>query len=202
LLYGANTAGAVAGTLIAGFHLIGQVGVWRSFLFAAAVNAVTAVTAFVADRRAVSLVHSDAEHPAASPTPAADQTPAARRSILTAFIISGAASLALEVIWFRILVVHLGATIYAFVSMLATFLSGIAIGSWAIVPLARRASSLPVLAGIQAATGLVTAAIARARREAVRRTRARFEPHHNARHRPCYPADGSGLSDRTAALGR
>src|SRR5262249_17999190 len=47
------------------------------------------------------------------------------------------ASLALEVIWFRVLVLFLDVTTYAFTVMLATFLCGIAAGSYLVTPLLR-----------------------------------------------------------------
>ena len=53
--------------------------------------------------------------------------------------VSGLASLALEIVWFRILVQFLPATSYAFTMMLATVLAGIAIGS----ALASRALTRP-----------------------------------------------------------
>jgi spermidine synthase len=61
------------------------------------------------------------------------------------------------VIWFRILVVYTGVTVYAFISMLSTFLAGIAVGSWVVTPLMRRDRPwLSVLVLLQAAIGIVT----------------------------------------------
>jgi spermidine synthase len=161
LLYGANTAGAVAGALVAGFVLVGRLGIWRSFLVAAGVNLLTGLGAASIDRFLPGRDGADDHRAAAAASGdgAGDPelAPAARMAVLAAFIVSGFASLALEVVWFRILVVHLGATAYAFVAMLSTYLSGIAIGSWAVVPLAARARNpLRLLVAVQAATGIVT----------------------------------------------
>ncbi len=52
--------------------------------------------------------------------------------------LSGLASLALEVVWFRILVLFIPATTYAFTTMLAAVLGGIAAGSWLAARLLRR----------------------------------------------------------------
>ena len=69
--------------------------------------------------------------------------------------LSGVMSLALEIIWFRMLVVFLRPTAYAFTIMLAAVLAGIAIGSAIAAPLLRlRVKWLPVLTVIQAAIGL------------------------------------------------
>ena len=44
--------------------------------------------------------------------------------------VSGATSFAYEVLWTRLLGFVLGGSVYAFATMLATFLTGIALGSW------------------------------------------------------------------------
>jgi spermidine synthase len=64
-------------------------------------------------------------------------------------------SLALEIIWFRMLVLFLRPTAYAFTIMLACVLAGIAIGSAIAAPLLRaRRDWLPILAVIQALIGV------------------------------------------------
>ena len=54
------------------------------------------------------------------------------------FALSGVASLALEVLWFRVLVIFLRPTTYAFTIMLGNVLAGIAIGSALMAPLMKR----------------------------------------------------------------
>ncbi len=51
VLYGANTTGAIFGTIIAGFVLIGRYGITSSFRLAALANVVVGVVAIVASRR-------------------------------------------------------------------------------------------------------------------------------------------------------
>jgi spermidine synthase len=58
--------------------------------------------------------------------------------VLFVFGVSGFTSLALEVIWFRVLVIFMGPTAYAFAIMLATVLAGIALGSALVTPWMRR----------------------------------------------------------------
>jgi spermidine synthase len=73
--------------------------------------------------------------------------------------VSGLTSLALEVIWFRLLVLLLPATTYAFTTMLAAVLGGIAAGSAAAVPLMRRSRDWPaVLARLQMGIGVAAVA--------------------------------------------
>jgi spermidine synthase len=139
LLYAINTAGAIAGSLTAGFYLVADVGVARSFQIAALTNIAIGVTAIAASRVVPSVApvesSSSAVRSAGRPD---DLTPFARRAILWTFILSGLMSLALEIVWFRMLVTLLRPTAYAFTIMLAAVLSGIALGSAVAAPLLAR----------------------------------------------------------------
>jgi spermidine synthase len=76
--------------------------------------------------------------------------------VLVVFAISGFASLALEIVWFRVLVMFVGATSHAFTLMLATVLAGIALGSYLVTPfLRRRFDWFQILAAVQIAAALV-----------------------------------------------
>jgi spermidine synthase len=144
VLYACNTAGAICGALAAGFYLIGAVGIDASFKAAATVNAAVGVFAIAASlhRRRGALLTTD------SPAePGITYNERTRLAVLVVFGLSGLTSLALEVIWFRLLVLILPATTYAFTTMLASVLGGIAAGSAAIVPLMRRSRQWPVTLG-------------------------------------------------------
>ncbi len=134
LLYGINTAGAIAGTLLGSLWLVPALGMQRSFLAAAGINITVAATAWLFGRH---LGAGDAPAETAAST-VAPPSPAARRIVLIVMILSGAVSLALEIIWFRILVFFLRPTTYAFACMLAAVLLGMAIGSLIITPLLKR----------------------------------------------------------------
>ena len=58
-LYAVNTAGAVSGAVIAGFYLIGAIGMQRSFLVAAAVNVTVGAAVLIVARRAEAIAHDD-----------------------------------------------------------------------------------------------------------------------------------------------
>lgn len=165
LLYGTNTAGAIAGALLAGFVLIPRIGVQRGFLLAAALNVAIGLVALVAARRlparAATIDDDAAVAPAATtaPTPASaanEVSPLARGIVLVVFLLSGVTSLALEVLWFRVLVIFLRPTTYSFTLMLATVLTGIALGSYLATPLLNRARNyLAWLAGLELALAVV-----------------------------------------------
>ncbi len=143
LLYGTNTAGAIAGTLLAGLYLIPEFGLSRSFVTAAAVNvgvgALAALAALaIGPARPAPSEPRTAAAPSAGAASADEASPAVRRLVLIVFAVSGFATLALEVVWFRVIVLLVRPTVYGFAVLLATVLFGIAVGSWAVTPLMRR----------------------------------------------------------------
>ena len=66
LLYAVNAGGAITGALLAGFYLIGTVGIRRTFLVAAALNALVAVAAVALSRRVDRSARPDAAAASAS----------------------------------------------------------------------------------------------------------------------------------------
>jgi spermidine synthase len=161
-MYAANTAGAIAGVLLTGMYLIGGIGIQASFWVAAGGNALAGLIALVLARAEAPADLSASAIPAAPETPALrDQSAAARdrrerRAVLLVLALSGLASLALEVVWFRVLVLFIPATSYAFTTMLAAVLGGIAAGSWIAARLLQRERDwLAWLTAVQAWTSLV-----------------------------------------------
>ena len=156
LLYAVNTTGAIIGALVAGFYLISEVGVSLSFRMAAIGNLVIGIVALAA-------AYAMPAQPARPAAPPVEETGAPtllstgqRQIVLWTFFVSGVMSLALEIIWFRMLVVFLRPTAYAFTIMLACVLTGIALGSALATPILRmRGRWLPALAVIQALIGVV-----------------------------------------------
>lgn len=119
LLYASNTAGAIVGTLVSGLYLIPRYGIQRSFIVAALLNLCVAAVAIVAGLTRVSpsnrsAVDADADVRSVSMTYDPSMTASARRVVLLVFAVSGFASLALEVIWFRVLVLLVRPTVYGF----------------------------------------------------------------------------------------
>jgi len=156
LLYAVNTTGAITGVLFGSLTLIPTVGLSRTFLVAAALNTLVAAVAWILSRHEVPVVPAPAE--AAQVTPTGDPnplSPSARLVVLAVIALSGTVSLALEIVWFRILVFFLRPTTYAFASMLAAVLAGLAIGSYLVTPwLKRRANWLAVLGAAEIGIGL------------------------------------------------
>ena len=123
-LYAVNTVGAAAGTLIAAFVLLPRLDLGLTVWVAVGTNLVVFVAALLlAGRRdgAFESTQADAAR--------RDRPPPKVHWILPCVLISGFVSLTWEVLWTRVLSHLLGGTIYAFGTMLATFLVGIAVGS-------------------------------------------------------------------------
>lgn len=146
-LYGANTAGAVGGALLGGFVLLPAVGLAGTLGIAARVNGVVFILAVLLTRLAAAAV---------GPGPAARDAPALRSAarrfhwILPLMCVSGAVSLACEVVWTRLLSHVLGSSIAAFATMLASFLTGIALGTAAVAWIGDRRRAGRAFAVVQA----------------------------------------------------
>ena len=154
-LYAINTAGAIVGAITAGFVFVADLGVARSFLIAASVNVAIGIAAVVASRWLTPATTAASAATESEPRPHLI-TEAQRKAVLLTFVLSGTLSLALEIVWFRMLVTMLRPTAYAFTIMLASVLAGIALGSALATPLlARRAGSLALLTIVQLAIALL-----------------------------------------------
>ena len=127
LLYLVNTLGAAIGCFLAGFVLLPQLGLTRTTLVAFAGNALVASIAFLLDRR----VAESARGPGLDEEPQDDALPPIDPPWWPYAVTfgSGLAGLAFEVVWFRVLVMVFGSTVYSFSAMLSVFLFGLAIGS-------------------------------------------------------------------------
>jgi len=131
LLYALNTLGAVGGTLAAGFVLISSLGMVRTTSITVALNLAVGLTALLLHRLQGSVRAPVTAEQAKLEVgeEAAGYSPALVKLALVVLAVSGFAGLAYEVVFFRILVLVIGTTVYAFSTMLAAFLCGIALGS-------------------------------------------------------------------------
>jgi spermidine synthase len=161
LLYAINTLGATLGCFATGFWLVEALGVTRTIRLTALANALLAAAFFA---MGAALDRSAARRPDAGPAPetagdsAPDLDPRRARWVLVAFGCAGFVSLALEVLWTRLLVFRLHTTVYAFATMLTTFLAGIGLGSLLYSAIDRRGRvRRPVLVfgAIEAAIGVL-----------------------------------------------
>jgi spermidine synthase len=143
LLYAVNTLGAVGGALAAAYGLLPALGLTRTVLAGAAVNVlVFGLAALIARASAASQLPAHLPDAGAAATSAGLAPPlgdwhSGSRFILPVMLLSGAVSFLYEVLWTRMLSYILGGSIFAFATMVASFLLGIAAGSLVASQLAR-----------------------------------------------------------------
>lgn len=129
-LYAVNTAGAVAGTIATAFLLLPELGLRLTVWVGAALNAIVFAAAALLARGLSAPIGE------APPVRAGGLARPGRLVLAVAFL-SSVASFTYENLWFRLFEHVLGASIYAFSTMLAGFLIGIALGGALAAPLAR-----------------------------------------------------------------
>ena len=124
--YGGNLAGAVAGSLLAGFYLLRVYDMPTATGAAVALNVIVALLAL--------LVAARTPHTVITATPSdtplgVTSTPEISKLVYIAIALSGLTALGSEVVWTRVLSLLFGATTYTFSLILAVFLVGLGIGS-------------------------------------------------------------------------
>jgi spermidine synthase len=125
-LYACNLAGAILGTLAAGFVLLPALGVRLTIAVAAVLNVIVGVIAIILQR---GQVH---ERPDYTEDPVNLENPA---NPVTSFwyfaaLASGFVTISSQVSWTRTLTMIIGSSTYAFSIVVALFLIGLAIGAW------------------------------------------------------------------------
>jgi len=140
-LYAANTLGAVAGAIIAGFFLLRHFNIYVATSVAVIVNMSIAIAS-----QGMSSRHCDqlAKDPDINVVPAATRHVA----ISIVLLLSGFSALGAQVIWTRLLSVLIGATVYSFSIVLAVFLGGLGVGSLAASAIVRRNANPTLLLGL------------------------------------------------------
>ena len=165
-LYAANTLGAAAGAILAGFSLIPALGLSGTTYVGMTLNVIAAAGAYLISRRLPDLAPALDAAPKATARAAALQASRPASSPWLAAIALGAsgfASLTLQIVWTRLLVQILGPTTYAFSTVVSIFIVGIA-GGAAIA--SRLASRVDAGVGLSC-TLLISAALALAAASAV-----------------------------------
>jgi spermidine synthase len=155
-LYGLNTLGAAMGAYGAGFVLLPLLGIRGTVVVAVTAN-LTIAAAFLLPRTEQGR-DRELRPGHVGETSAGSRIPGSLRArLLTLFALSGFAALALQLAWIRALTQIIGSSVYAFSTVLATYLAGIALGSLTIPSLIGGARSSRValsrIAVIELATG-------------------------------------------------
>ena len=156
LLYGINTCGAAAGAFAAGFYLPLALGFKKSYLVAIALNVLIGLVALVWSRSSSpppSAFHQEPVSIEPGTRPRAGIGPGI---VWTTAMVSGFATLGLEVLWVRMFAQVLQNSVYTFAAILTIFLLALALGS-ALAHLLCRLTwpPLTVLFGLLTLSGLL-----------------------------------------------
>ena len=137
-LYACNTLGAMAGALIAAFVLLRHFDVSVASYAGVAINLIVAAASWALAKAVPA--------PAIEPEKTAPVSGAQKNyaPIYAVAALSGMTALGAEVVWTRYLGMLFAGTVYAFATILAVFLFGMALGSFAAAPIIKRVR--PVLA--------------------------------------------------------
>ncbi len=128
-LYGANTAGAVFGCLLAGFYLLRLYNTATATYVAASINVAVALASFLLALRAPAHATVAGSPECCDTLPAGAEEQGTPWAVYATIGISGACALGAEVIWTRLLGMMLGTTVYVFSIILAVFLAGLSMGT-------------------------------------------------------------------------
>jgi spermidine synthase len=136
-LMAVNTAGAAAGSVLAGFILPPLVGSSALLLATASVNGLIGCAALLAGRAGPAPGGPRAAAEAgAAPVDAGPAPPppfgAGRAALMAGLAVSGFTSFGYEILWTRALSVPFGNSTYAFATLLTAFLSGVGLGNAAV----------------------------------------------------------------------
>ena len=138
-LYAVNAFGAVAGSLLAGFVLIPQLGLRGAMLVGVGTSLSVAAIAWLAQSRfpahSASRGEGKPEKKAAPPRPSLAATLDATRQsthvrvLLLGYGLSGLAAMLFQIAWTRVLVLVVGSSVYALALVVSAFILGLAVGS-------------------------------------------------------------------------
>jgi len=168
LAYSMNTFGGLAGVVVSCFFMMERLGVRNTVNVAVIGNIMVAVVCLLMQRTVRHVVPTQG-NARATDDPAVPAEEAVRlepanpskgsrvmlASLMIGFGISGFAALTYEVAWTRILIMTIGSSVYAFGITLATFLLGLALGSFLFSMVAKkRTITVPWFAAVQLMIGL------------------------------------------------
>src|SRR5215213_8059750 len=151
-LYACNLAGAILGTLAAGFVLLPALGVRMTIVVAAVLNVIVGVIAIVLQRQTQARAEHP-EHPVHLENPENPENPVNSFWYFAA-LVSGFVTISSQVSWTRTLTMIIGSSTYAFSIVVALFLIGLAIGAWLVTRKDRSPRLRSAILKVEALTAL------------------------------------------------
>jgi spermidine synthase len=148
-LYACNLAGAILGTLAAGFVLLPALGVRMTIAVAAVLNVIVGIIAILLQRQTQARAEHN-EHPVHPENPANPVSSFWYFAALT----SGFVTISSQVSWTRTLTMIIGSSTYAFSIVVALFLIGLALGAWLVTRKDRSQRLRSAILKVEALTAL------------------------------------------------
>ncbi len=134
-LYGINTLGAAMGTFAAGYLLLPSLGISGTIYLTVVINFGVALTVWLLANRLSKSLQPTKKAKKKKQTEETVQIEVPRLSrrgmivLAAGFVLSGFAALVYELAWIRSLTLVIGSSVYAFSTVLSTYLFGLAFGS-------------------------------------------------------------------------
>lgn len=128
-LYACNLAGAILGTLMAGFVLLPTLGIKITIVVAAGLNVLVGAIAILAEQNSINQQKRLRQVVAESAT-ALVKTINGHSFWMAAAAVSGFVTISTQVAWTRLLTMVIGSSTYAFSLVVSLFLIGLAGGAW------------------------------------------------------------------------
>ncbi|MEQ9480292.1 MAG: fused MFS/spermidine synthase [Algiphilus sp.] len=162
LLYAVNTLGGMSGAFAGAFVLPLTMDIDHVYLFAVGLDALVGLCALMLaarTRQAVPARPANTTYPDRPPTPSKAAAPLPGALVALLAFASGAAALAVEVLWTRMFAQVLHNSVYTYSVVLILFLAALAFGSLLASILARtRLAPAPIVAALLTATGVAVGA--------------------------------------------
>jgi spermidine synthase len=131
-LFGINTIGAAAGSLLCGFWLIDWLGIWGSQILAVLINATVGLSCiWIGLCTKPHLIETEPEQAESDQIIVSVPSTSSRHTGICALVVfgmSGFCAMAYEVIWTRLLGLVAGPTTYSFTLVLVSFITCLALG--------------------------------------------------------------------------
>ena len=128
-LYACNLAGAILGTLMAGFVLLPTLGIKTTIVVAAGLNVLVGAIAILAEQNS-SKQQKRLRQVVAESATAPVKTINGHSFWMAAAAVSGFVTISTQVAWTRLLTMVIGSSTYAFSLVVSLFLIGLAGGAW------------------------------------------------------------------------
>jgi len=131
ILYALNTLGAATGCFFSAFVLIPALGIQWTMLIGAMTNVILGLIVWYFPKGGGVMIDEEKQKTLLSdePAPMSNHSVRQYRFALFAFMGSGFLAFVYEVAWSRALILVFGSSIYAFATILTTYLFGLALGS-------------------------------------------------------------------------